>query len=138
MYEQSAYRLGSGLLISMVALLVWFILLSGVYSIATGGFGIGLIEIVVALAIVGSVAAGRLLKRSQDRPVPLLVVVMFGVVVALVAVFQASELLRVEVVQLGEVYMPDLVNAISAVGYLILTAVFAWQMAVSIRDRSAK
>ena len=138
MYEQSAYRLGSGLLISMVALLVWFILLSGVYSIATGSFGIGLIEIVVALAIVGSVAAGRLLKRSQDRPVPLLVVVMFGVVVALVAVFQASELLRVEVVQLGEVYMPDLVNAISAAGYLILTAVFAWQMAVSIRDRSAK
>ena len=138
MYEQSAYRLGSGLLISMVALLVWFILLSGVYSIATGSFGIGLIEIVVALAIVGSVAAGRLLKRSQGRPVPLLVVVMFGVVVALVAVFQASELLRVEVVQLGEVYMPDLVNAISAAGYLILTAVFAWQMAVSIRDRSAK
>ena len=138
MYEQSAYRLGSGLLISMVALLVWFILLSGVYSIATGSFGIGLIEVVVALAIVGSVAAGRLLKRSQDRPVPLLVVVMFGVVVALVAVFQASELLRVEVVQLGEVYMPDLVNAISAAGYLILTAVFVWQLTVSIRDRSAK
>jgi hypothetical protein len=120
----------------MVALLAWFILLSGVYSIATGSIGIGLIEIVVALAIVGSVAAGRLPGRSQDRPVPLLVVVMFGVVVVLVAVFQVGELLRAEVMQLGKVYIPDLVNAISAAGYLILTAVFIWQLAVSIRTRS--
>lgn len=136
MNEQTSYRMGTGLLVSMVALLAWFILLSGVYSIATGSIGIGLIEIVVALAIVGSVAAGRLPGRSQDRPVPLLVVVMFGVVVVLVAVFQVGELLRAEVMQLGKVYIPDLVNAISAAGYLILTAVFIWQLAVSIRTRS--
>ena len=138
MNEQTSYRMGTGLLVSMVALLAWFILLSGVYSIATGSIGIGLIEIVVALAIVGSVAAGRLPGRSQDRPVPLLVVVMFGVVVVLVAVFQVGELLRAEVMQLGKVYIPDLVNAISAAGYLILTAVFIWQLAVSIRTRSSE
>jgi len=138
MNEQTSYRMGTGLLVSMVALLAWFILLSGVYSIATGSIGIGLIEIVVALAIVGSVAAGRLPGRSQDRPVPLLVVVMFGVVVVLVAVFQVGELLRAEVMQLGKVYIPDLVNVISAAGYLILTAVFIWQLAVSIRTRSSE
>jgi len=138
MHEQTSYRMGTGLLISMVALLVWFVLLSGVYSIVTGSIGIGSIEIVVALAISGSVAAGRLPRRSQDRPVPLLVVVMFGVVVVLVAVFQVGELLRAEVMQLGEVYIPDLVNAIAAAGYLILTVVFIWQLAVSIRKRSAE
>jgi amino acid transporter len=111
--------------------------MSGVYAIATGSIVLGLAEIIVSLAVTGSVVARRLYRISRDRPVPIIAVVFFGVVALLIAVVQVSRLRGAEVMQLGEVYVPDLVNAISAVGYLILTAVFLWRLAASIRGRNA-
>lgn len=135
MQTKVPYRLTRGLILSWVALLIWFTLSSGIFAIITGGIGWALVELALAVGLIILLASGRLLAKAENRPVPFLSVCAMTLILAATAVFNVTDLLSARVRQLGEIQLPELVSVISAVGYLLLFLIFVWQLVTSITKR---
>ena len=137
MQAKVPYRLTRGLILSWMALVIWFTLSSGIFAIITGGFGWGLVELAFAVGLIILLARGRLLAKAENRPVPFLSIAAMTLILVAIAVFNVTDLLHARVRQLGEIKLPELVNVISAIGYLILYIIFAWQLVTSITKRES-
>ena len=137
MQSKVPYRLTRGLILSWVALLIWFTLSSGIFAIITGGYAWALVELAFAVGLIILLASGRLLAKAENHPVPFLSIAAMTLILVAIAVFSVTDLLSARISQLGEVYLPELVRVISAVGYLPLFLIFAWQLVISITKRES-
>ena len=135
MQSKVPYRLTRGLILSWMALLIWFTLSSGIFAIITGGYAWALVELASAVGLIILLASGRLLAKAENRPVPFLSIGAMTLILAAAAVFSVTDLLSARISQLGEVYLPELVSVISAVGYLLLFLIFIWQLVFSIINK---
>lgn len=137
MQTKEPYKLTRGLILSLVALWIWFGLSSGIFAIITGGFAWALLELAFAVGLIILLASGRLLAKAENRPVPFISIAAMTLILTATAVFKVTDLLYARVRQLGEIRIPELVNVISAVGYLPLFIIFAWQLVTSITKRES-
>lgn len=138
MNANPGFQLTSGLLNSMLALLIWSSLGAGVHSLVTGATALGVVEIGLAVAIIALWVFGDLLGRARERQSPGvgLILGFFAFVMMLFGVFRLSDLTRNSFMIRGEIQIPETIRAVSTAGFYFLLALFLYQLLVAFRNRS--
>lgn len=137
MSTSSGIRLSNGLVNSLLALLIWTSLSAGAHALATDSVVLGLIEIGLASAIAALWKFGDMVERAQQRPNPGLGLLLgfFAFVMIIFGAFRLSDLTARSILTLGELKIPEAIRAASSIVFLVLLALFLYQLVVASRNR---
>lgn len=135
MRTSSGFPLTGGLMNSTVALLGWFGLSSGIYAILTDAMVEGLVWIVVTLGLSTALLKGKAIAESKNREVPRILWLFFALVMAVLGATRLFNLTITDIEQLGSLQIPELFQDIASVIYLIVLAIFLWQLIFAYRQR---
>ncbi|MCH8875236.1 MAG: hypothetical protein IIA89_00250 [Chloroflexi bacterium] len=120
---------------STVALLGWFGLSSGIYAILTDAMVEGLVWIVVTLGLSTALLKGKAIAESENREVPGILWLFIALVMAVLGATRLFNLTITDIEQLGSLQIPELFQDIASVIYLIVLAIFLWQLIFAYRQR---
>lgn len=135
MRTSSGFPLTGGLMNSTVALLGWFGLSSGIYAILTDAMVEGLVWIVVTLGLSTALLKGKAIAESENREVPGILWLFIALVMAVLGATRLFNLTITDIEQLGSLQIPELFQDIASVIYLIVLAIFLWQLIFAYRQR---
>jgi len=135
MRTSSGFPLTGGLMNSTVALLGWFGLSSGIYAILTDAIVEGLVWIVVTLGLSTALLKGKAIAESENREVPGILWLFIALVMAVLGATRLFNLTITDIEQLGSLQIPELFQDIASVIYLIVLAIFLWQLIFAYRQR---
>ncbi len=135
MRTSSGFPLTGGLMNSTVALLGWFGLSSGIYAILTDAMVEGLVWIVVTLGLSTALLKGKAIAKSENREVPGILWLFIALVMAVLGATRLFNLTITDIEQLGSLQIPELFQDIASVIYLIVLAIFLWQLIFAYRQR---
>lgn len=135
MRTSSGFPLTGGLMNSTVALLGWFGLSSGIYAILTDAMVEGLVWIVVTLGLSTALLKGKAIAESENREVPRILWLFIALVMAVLGATRLFNLTITDIEQLGSLQIPELFQDIASVIYLIVLAIFLWQLIFAYRQR---
>lgn len=135
MRTSSGFPLTGGLMNSTVALLGWFGLSSGIYAILTDAMVEGLVWIVVTLGLSTALLRGKAIAESENREVPGILWLFIALVMAVLGATRLFNLTITDIEQLGSLQIPELFQDIASVIYLIVLAIFLWQLIFAYRQR---
>lgn len=135
MRTSSGFPLTGGLMNSTVALLGWFGLSSGIYAILTDAMVEGLVWIVVTLGLSTALLKGKAIAESENREVPEILWLFVALVMAVLGATRLFNLTITDIEQLGSLQIPELFQDIASVIYLIVLAIFLWQLIFAYRQR---
>lgn len=111
----------------MVAILSWYGLTSGLQAFLGGGLFWGLFEVIASVVIIYILTRERLAERIEDRHIPTRMVVLFVLVILVIGVSELWSLFNLDLVILGEVQLPEIIGALSSVGYISILIIFISQ-----------
>lgn len=135
MRTNSGFPMTGGLINSTVALLGWFGLSSGIYAILTDAMVEGLVWIVLTLGLSTALLLGKAVAEDENRKVPGILWLFIALVMTVMGATRLYNLTITDVEQLGSLQIPELFQNITAVIYLVLLAIFLWQLILSYRQR---
>lgn len=135
MRTSSGFPLTGGLMNSTGALLGWFGLSSGIYAILTDAMVEGLVWIVVTLGLSTALLKGKAIAESENREVPGILWLFIALVMAVLGATRLFNLTITDIEQLGSLQIPELFQDIASVIYLIVLAIFLWQLIFAYRQR---
>ena len=135
MRTSSGFPLTGGLMNSTVALLGWFGLSSGIYAILTDAIVEGLVWIGVTLGLSTALLKGKAIAKSENREVPGILWLFIALVMAVLGATRLFNLTITDIEQLGSLQIPELFQDIASVIYLIVLAIFLWQLIFAYRQR---
>jgi len=137
MSTSSGFRLSNGLVNLMLVLLIWTSLSAGVHALATDSVVLGLIEIGLAVAIASLWKFGDIVERAQQQHNPAvgLLLGFFAFVMIMFGAFRLSDLTARSLLTLGELKIPEAIRAVSSIVFLVLLALFLYQLIVAFRNR---
>lgn len=135
MRTSSGFPLTGGLMNSTVALLGWFGLSSGIYAILTDAMVEGLVWIAVTLGLSTALLKGKAIAESENREVPGILWLFIALVMAVLGATRLFNLTITDIEQLGSLQIPELFQDIASVIYLIVLAIFLWQLIFAYRQR---
>lgn len=135
MRTNSGLPITGGLINSTVALLGWFGLSSGIYAILTDAVVEGLVWIVLTLGLSATLLRGKAVAKNENREVPGILWLFIALVMTVMGVTRLYNLTITDVEQLGSVQIPELFQNIATAIYLVLLAIFLWQLILAYRQQ---
>ena len=135
MRTNSGLPVTGGLINSAVALLGWFGLSSGIYAILTDALVEGLVWIVLTFGLSAVLLGGKVTAEDEKREVPGILWLFIALVMTVMGVTRLYNLTITDVVQLGSVQIPELFQNIATAIYLVLLAIFLWQLILAYRQQ---
>jgi len=135
MSTSSGLPVTGGLINSTVALLGWFGLSSGIFAILTDAVVEGLVWIVLTLGLSAALLRGKAVAKNENREVPGILWLFIALVMTVMGVTRLYNLTITDVEQLGSVQIPELFQNIATAIYLVLLALFLWQLILSYRQQ---
>jgi len=135
MSTSSGLPVTGGLINSTVALLGWFGISSGIYAILTDALIEGLVWIVLTFGLSAVLLRGKAVAEDENREVPVILWLFIALVMAVIGVTRLYSLTITDVEQLGSLQIPELFQNFATTAYVILLAIFLWQLIVTYRQR---
>ncbi len=135
MRTNSGLPITGGLINSTVALLGWFGLSSGIYAILTDAVVEGLVWIVLTIGLSAALLRGKAVAKNENREVPGILWLFIALVMTVMGVTRLYNLTITDVEQLGSVQIPELFQNIATAIYLVLLAIFLWQLILAYRQQ---
>lgn len=135
MRTSSGFPLTGGLINSTVALLGWFGLSSGTYAILTDAMVEGLVWILVTLGLSTALLWRKAVAVNENREVPGILWLFIALVMTVLGATRLFNLTITDIEQLGSLQIPELFQNIASVIYLIVLAIFLWQLVFTYRQR---
>ncbi len=121
-------RLSGNLMYATVALLGWYGLSSGVYAILTDALLEGLLWLVLTIVLAAVLFRGKTVAEQENREIPLVMWILVALVVSVIGFARLFDLSITDIELFGTVQMPELFRNISSLIYMVLLAVFIWQL----------
>lgn len=120
------------LIISLAAVFLWMAFVTGIFSIVTGSYAIGLLSVGLALALAIVLIQGSLLARLERQRLPILSIVLVLAILVLVSVSELINLLITPV----RLSLPYAFDVAYSVGVLVLSGYAASQLVRAPRQRN--
>lgn len=110
--------------------IIWFLIGSSVFALATDDISGGAVGLVIVVLIVALLVEGRIIRLLEGRSLQTMALVYGAILVLLLAYFAIRDLQINELTLLDRIYVPGVVALVRDIGSLILATAISWELVV--------
>ncbi len=112
----------------VAAAIIWFLIGSSAFALATNDIPGGAVGLVIVVLIVALLVEGRIIKSLEGRPFPTMALVYGAILVLLLVYFAIRDLQINELTVLDTIYLPGVIALTRDVGSVVAAAAISWEL----------